>query len=44
LRCHTHLPYPTSKRAEIRGLDPDRHNPSLECAGCHDPHRASKPK
>jgi len=44
LRCHTYLPYPTSKRAEIRGLDPDRHNPGLECAGCHDPHRASKPK
>lgn len=44
LRCHTFLPYPTSKRAEIKGIDPDVHSPGLECAGCHDPHRASKPK
>lgn len=43
LRCHTTLPYPTSKRAEIKGIDPDAHNPGLECSGCHDPHRASKP-
>jgi predicted CXXCH cytochrome family protein len=43
LRCHTALPYPTSKRAEIKGIDPDAHNPGLECSGCHDPHRASKP-
>ena len=44
VRCHTYLPYPTSKRAEIRGIDPDTHNPGLECVGCHDPHRAAKPK
>ncbi len=44
LRCHTYLPYPTSKRAEIRGIDPNGHNPGLECAGCHDAHQASKPK
>ena len=44
LRCHSHLPYPTSKRAEIRGIDPDGHNVGLECVSCHDPHRASKPK
>lgn len=43
LRCHAALPYPTSKRAEIKGIDPDAHNPGLECSGCHDPHRASKP-
>jgi len=43
LRCHTALPYPTSKRAEIKGIDADAHNPGLECSGCHDPHRASKP-
>ncbi len=44
LRCHTHLLYATSKRAEIRGINPDGHNVGLECVGCHDPHRASKPK
>jgi predicted CXXCH cytochrome family protein len=43
LRCHAALPYPTSKRAEIKGIAPDAHNPGLECSGCHDPHRASKP-
>jgi predicted CXXCH cytochrome family protein len=44
LRCHTYLPYPTSKRAGIKGIDPDGHNQGLECVGCHDPHRASKPQ
>jgi len=43
LRCHTHLLYPTSKRSEITGIDPEEHNPSEECAGCHNPHQASKP-
>jgi len=44
LRCHTYLPYPTSKRSEIKGIDPDQHNTGLECAGCHNPHQASKPR
>ena len=43
LRCHTFLAYPTSKRSEIKGIDPDQHNPGGECAGCHEPHIASKP-
>ncbi len=43
LRCHTALAYPTSKRAEIKGINPDQHNPGSECAGCHNPHEASKP-
>jgi len=43
LRCHTYLPYPTSKRSEIKGIHPDQHNPDGECAGCHNPHQASKP-
>jgi predicted CXXCH cytochrome family protein len=43
LRCHTYLAYPTSKRAEIKGIDPGQHNPGAECSGCHDAHRASKP-
>ena len=44
LRCHTYLPYPTSKRSEIKGIQPDQHNPGGECADCHNPHQASKPK
>lgn len=43
LRCHTYLAYPTSLRSEIKGIDPDRHNPGLECVLCHNPHEASKP-
>jgi predicted CXXCH cytochrome family protein len=44
LRCHAHLPYPTSQRAEIKGIDPDRHNTGLPCVLCHNPHEASKPR
>ncbi len=39
LRCHYPLPYPTSGRALIRGIDPDKHNPDVECSMCHDPHK-----
>jgi hypothetical protein len=38
LRCHFPLPYPTSGRAKIRGVDPDKHNPDVECSSCHNPH------
>ena len=38
LRCHTALPYPTSLRAEIIGIDPDEHNVDSECPDCHNPH------
>jgi len=41
LRCHSSLPYPTSNRANIRGIDPDRHNPGIECVMCHNPHKPS---
>ncbi|GAB4416738.1 MAG: cytochrome c [Thermodesulfovibrionales bacterium] len=41
LRCHSYLPYPTSNRANIRGVDPDRHNPGIECVMCHNPHKPS---
>jgi len=44
LRCHTLLRYPTSQRSKIIGIDPDQHNPGLECAGCHNPHKASVPR
>ena len=39
LRCHTYLPYPTSGRMNIRGIDPDTHNPDIECVMCHNPHK-----
>ena len=38
LRCHSPLPYPSSGRAEIRGVDPEAHNTGVECS-CHDPHK-----
>jgi len=41
LRCHTKLPYPTSGRANIRGIDPEQHNPDIECVMCHNPHKPS---
>lgn len=39
LRCHYPLPYPTSARANIRGIDPEKHNPGIECSMCHNPHK-----
>lgn len=41
LRCHFPLPYPTSGRANIRGVEPERHNPGIECVACHNPHSPS---
>lgn len=41
LRCHAKLPYPTSGRASIRGIDPAQHNPDVECVMCHNPHKPS---
>jgi predicted CXXCH cytochrome family protein len=38
LRCHYPLKYPTSGRAAIRGIDPEQHNPGIECSVCHNPH------
>lgn len=38
LRCHYPLPYPSSGRAKIKGVDPDKHNPDIECSMCHNPH------
>lgn len=39
LRCHYPLPYHTSGRADIRGIDPEKHNPDIECSMCHNPHK-----
>ena len=41
LRCHASLLYPTSGRAKIRGIDPEKHNPDIECVMCHNPHKPS---
>jgi ribosomal protein S27E len=38
MRCHVFLPYPTSGRSNIRGIDPETHNPGVECPDCHNPH------
>ena len=38
LRCHAKLPYPSSGRSKIRGVDNDSHNPGMDCSGCHNPH------
>jgi hypothetical protein len=41
LRCHFPLPYPSSGRSKIRGVDPETHNPDIECSMCHNPHHPS---
>jgi predicted CXXCH cytochrome family protein len=38
LRCHAWLPYQQTNRARIPGIDPDGHNPGIECVSCHNPH------
>jgi predicted CXXCH cytochrome family protein len=38
LRCHARLPYPTSGRDAIPGIEPQAHNPGEACSSCHDPH------
>jgi predicted CXXCH cytochrome family protein len=43
LRCHAKLPYPTSARGQLRGIDPTTHNPGLACVTCHYPHHPSAP-
>jgi predicted CXXCH cytochrome family protein len=38
-RCHVKLPYPDTARGKIKGfLDPEKHNPGIECVMCHNPH------
>lgn len=41
LRCHFYLPYPTSDRSNIKGIDPLTHNPDIACSQCHNPHNPS---
>lgn len=37
-RCHFYLPYKTSGRGSIRGINPATHHPEAECVMCHYPH------
>lgn len=39
LRCHAQLPYKGNIRGELRGIDPEDHNPGLDCIECHNPHK-----
>jgi predicted CXXCH cytochrome family protein len=38
LRCHSWLPYEASGRYKIPGINPEEHNPGIECVACHNPH------
>ena len=38
LRCHQRLPYPSSQRADLPGIDGATHKKNKECRKCHDPH------
>ncbi|OGL43250.1 MAG: cytochrome C [Candidatus Schekmanbacteria bacterium RBG_16_38_10] len=38
IRCHAFLPYASSMRSKIKGINPSEHNPEDECSTCHDPH------
>jgi len=38
IRCHAFLPYKTSDRTGIRGINPETHYPQAECVLCHIPH------
>jgi len=39
LGCHTKLQYSSTALAGIKGIDPESHNPGVECVKCHDPHK-----
>ncbi|MBI5141823.1 MAG: cytochrome c3 family protein [Nitrospirae bacterium] len=41
IRCHAKLNYPSSRRGELKGIDPDSHNAGMECSACHNPHKPS---
>lgn len=43
IRCHALLPYKTSPRGSIPGIDPLKHYPQAECIMCHYPHNPVKP-
>ncbi len=37
-RCHAFLPYPQSNRALMPAIEPESHNPGMNCVECHNPH------
>lgn len=39
IRCHALLPSEFSARAGIKGIEPDSHNPGIDCVMCHNPHK-----
>jgi predicted CXXCH cytochrome family protein len=46
LRCHSDLPYRRTQYSELpkgeiklKMVDPDIHNPEMECIACHNPHK-----
>ncbi len=48
LRCHSDLPYRPTQYSELpkgdiklKLIDPDNHNPEMECIACHNPHKAN---
>jgi predicted CXXCH cytochrome family protein len=43
LRCHYKLPYETSQRGRIKGVNSATHHPQEECVLCHYPHNPKRP-
>jgi hypothetical protein len=41
-RCHFFLPYKTSGRGSIKGINPATHHPEAECVLCHYPHNPKR--
>jgi len=42
IRCHFYLPYETSQRGHIKGIDHKTHHPEAECVLCHYPHNPKR--
>lgn len=42
-RCHGRLPYATSGRGQIKGINVATHHPEAECVLCHYPHNPKRP-
>ncbi|HEY5974556.1 MAG TPA: cytochrome C [Geobacteraceae bacterium] len=42
VRCHFFLPYKTSGRGAIKGINPVTHHPEAECVLCHYPHNPKR--
>lgn len=42
VRCHYYLPYKTSQRGKIKGINHLTHHPEAECVLCHYPHNPKR--